>query len=562
MFAASSRAVAASDLRELTAAEVSQAVLGEVAGRSPASVRRYGCALRAFLRFCYLAGLIETDLSAAALPVTGRRRSLLPQGISRAQARALLRACDRRRALGRRDYAVIVLLLRLGLRAGEVAALRLDDIDWRAGRAHGARQGRTAWTGCRCRSMSGEAIACLSAAGPAAQRRAREVFVRAVAPPVGADPPGRVVHRAARRARGPGWQRCGAHRLRHTVACEMVRAGVPLAEIGQVLRHRCLQHRGLRPGRCRPAAALVARPWPDGARIDERAGRPRGGLPAAAPRAGLQARARTVRCCRSWSPTWRRPARARSPSTWRSPGPGCRRRIKPITGRSGSARRAGSPATCRRSTRRPRSRRPGCSPSRGGDRRPTCIHQTTSSGCWSATRRLRPPLRAATYEALFGLLAATGMRLGEALALTRDDVDLDDGRASRSGTRSSTAPGWCRCTRRSPRRCAATPPTRDRLCPHAALDRVLRLVQRRHAPASARRHRTFRADHHRPRVCAPATVRPRVHDLRHSFAVRTLIDWQRDGRGRRRAHAAGAVHLSRARRARPTPTGTCPRRRS
>ena len=71
-----------SDLGELTAAEVSKAVLGEVAGRSPASVRRYGCALRSFLRYCYLAGLIETDLSAAALPVSGRRRSLLPQGIS------------------------------------------------------------------------------------------------------------------------------------------------------------------------------------------------------------------------------------------------------------------------------------------------------------------------------------------------------------------------------------------------------------------------------------------------------------------------------------------------
>src|SRR6266699_1974528 len=69
-----------SDLGDLTAAEVSKAVLGEVAGRSPASVRRYGCALRSFLRYCHLAGLIESDLSAAALPVSGRRRSLLPQG--------------------------------------------------------------------------------------------------------------------------------------------------------------------------------------------------------------------------------------------------------------------------------------------------------------------------------------------------------------------------------------------------------------------------------------------------------------------------------------------------
>jgi site-specific recombinase XerC len=91
---------------------------------SPGSVRRYGCSLRSFLRYCYLVGLVDRDLPAAALPVSGRRRSLLPKGITATQAKALLRACDRRRASGRRDYAVIVLILRLGLRAGEVATLR------------------------------------------------------------------------------------------------------------------------------------------------------------------------------------------------------------------------------------------------------------------------------------------------------------------------------------------------------------------------------------------------------------------------------------------------------
>ena len=121
------------ELRALTAADVSAAVLGEVGRRSPATVRRYGCALRSFLRYCYLTGLVDRDLSAAALPVSGRRRSLLPQGVTPQQAKALLRACDRRRAAGRRDYAVIVLMLRLGLRASEVARLRLDDLDWRAG---------------------------------------------------------------------------------------------------------------------------------------------------------------------------------------------------------------------------------------------------------------------------------------------------------------------------------------------------------------------------------------------------------------------------------------------
>ena len=88
-----------------------------------------------------MTGLNQTDLPAAVLPVSGRRRSLLPQGISPAQERALLRACDRRRGTGRRDYAVIVLMLRLGLSASEVAVLALDDLDWRAGllTVHGKR---------------------------------------------------------------------------------------------------------------------------------------------------------------------------------------------------------------------------------------------------------------------------------------------------------------------------------------------------------------------------------------------------------------------------------------
>lgn len=84
-------------LLELTASEVSKAVLGEMAARSLASVRRYGCALRSFLRYCQMAELVKTDLSAAVLPVSGRRRSLLPCGINEAQAIALLAACDRQR---------------------------------------------------------------------------------------------------------------------------------------------------------------------------------------------------------------------------------------------------------------------------------------------------------------------------------------------------------------------------------------------------------------------------------------------------------------------------------
>jgi integrase len=215
------------------------------------------------LRYCHLAGLIESDLSAAALPVSGRRRSLLPQGISDEQARALLRACDRRRAAGRRDYAVIVLMLRLGLRAGEVAALRLDDLDWRAGliTVHGK--------GGRVDQLplpvdAGEAIAGYLRRGRP-RTVSREVFVRVVAPPAGLTRSGvtNIVVDAARRAR-LGTLR--AHRLRHTAACDMLRAGAPLAEIGQVLRHRSAGSTAAYARVDVERLRMIARPWPGGAR--------------------------------------------------------------------------------------------------------------------------------------------------------------------------------------------------------------------------------------------------------------------------------------------------------
>ena len=134
------------ELAGVMARDVTEAVLSGASGVSVSTAQNFVFGLRSFLRFCFVEGLMEADLSQAALPVTGRRRSSLPQGIGKADARALLECCDRRSALGRRDYALLVILLRLGLRAGEVAALRLDDIDWRAAelvvRGKGPRQDR------------------------------------------------------------------------------------------------------------------------------------------------------------------------------------------------------------------------------------------------------------------------------------------------------------------------------------------------------------------------------------------------------------------------------------
>src|SRR5438094_2837013 len=89
------------DLGVLRAADVSNAVLSELdGGRAPATVRRFACALRSFLRYCVVVGLVDHDLSSAVLPVSGRRRSLLPKGVTPNQAVALLAGCDCRRSRG------------------------------------------------------------------------------------------------------------------------------------------------------------------------------------------------------------------------------------------------------------------------------------------------------------------------------------------------------------------------------------------------------------------------------------------------------------------------------
>jgi integrase/recombinase XerD len=249
------------DLGGARTGDVTRAVLREADTVSAGSAQFFVVALRSFLRYCYLTGLIGADLSAASLPVTGRRRSVLPRGISAADARALLRSCDRRTAVGRRDYAVILILLRLGLRAGELAALQLPDIDWRAGRitVHG-KAGRVDLL--PLPADVGAAIAAyLRHARPRTVRR--EVFLRVTAPRTGLErgSVSLIVRRACVRA---GLTPCGSHRLRHSLACDMVRVGVPLHEIGQVLRHDDTTSTSIYARVDVDQLRIVARPWPVG----------------------------------------------------------------------------------------------------------------------------------------------------------------------------------------------------------------------------------------------------------------------------------------------------------
>lgn len=171
----------------------------------------------------------------------------------------LLASCDRRRPLGQRDYAILVLLVRLGLRAAEVSALRLDDIDWRAGEIVVRGKGRTEERLPLPADVGTAIAAYLRSARP--PRPEREVFLRACVPLRGLTPDGvgEVVRAASERA---GLGSFGSHRLRHTAATQMLQAGASLPEVAQVLRHRTVATTAIYAKVDHRALRRLVVPWP------------------------------------------------------------------------------------------------------------------------------------------------------------------------------------------------------------------------------------------------------------------------------------------------------------
>ena len=155
-------------LERLCAADVSMFLARECPKRSVSGARDLVCALRSFLRFLQLAGLTDAPLVWAVPSVADLRDRTLPRGLEPGAVRKLLASCDRRRLVGRRDYAILLLLSRLGLRAGEVAAIQLDDIDWRAGCCSFPARAAV-MTCCRCRLMSARRWCPIFAAAHAAR---------------------------------------------------------------------------------------------------------------------------------------------------------------------------------------------------------------------------------------------------------------------------------------------------------------------------------------------------------------------------------------------------------
>ena len=248
------------DLAGITAAEVTGFVLSACPGRAVGSAKLIVCALRSLLRWLHLSGQVPTSLASAVPSVAGWRLSSLPKGLEPGQLRRLLAGCDRRTGTGRRDFAILLLLSRLGLRAGEVARLTLDDIDWRHGELTiCGKADRAERLPLPC--DVGAAIAAYLRHGRPATAEGRSVFVRVHAPHRALTTGGvsNVVFDAAQRA---GLPTMHAHRLRHTAATAMLRAGSTLPEVGQVLRHRSSLTTAIYAKVDHNALAVLARPWP------------------------------------------------------------------------------------------------------------------------------------------------------------------------------------------------------------------------------------------------------------------------------------------------------------
>jgi integrase/recombinase XerD len=243
----------------LTSVEVNEYLLAASARLVVESAKREAADLKSLLRFLYLHRFIDTDLAAAMPPVAAWRGTRLPHGPSSADVEAVLDSCDGSTTSGRRDYAILCLLARLGLRSGEVAALQLEDIDWRRGEI--AVRGKARRRDRLPLPVDVGAALATYLRDDRPQCAHREVILTLYAPPRPIHPCSivNVVYRACRRA---GVPQVGGHRLRHALATEMLHRGANLIEIAQVLRHSDIGTTSDYAKIDRAALHAVVRPWP------------------------------------------------------------------------------------------------------------------------------------------------------------------------------------------------------------------------------------------------------------------------------------------------------------
>lgn len=252
------------DFSALTVSTITTFVIRQARTMSPRYAQGMVSALRSICRFLQQRGAIDRDLATALPSVSDWRLATIPKYLSPEEVEHVLQTCDRQTAIGRRDYGILLLLARLGLRAGEIIALELDDIRWRAGEILVRSSKRLPQDRLPLVAEAGDALATyLRRDRP--RHTTRRVFLCTRAPRRGFANPSTVstiVRRALARA-GLSPALKGAHLFRHSLATRMLRRGASLSEIGVVLRHRTVQTTEIYAKVDLDGLRALAQPWPE-----------------------------------------------------------------------------------------------------------------------------------------------------------------------------------------------------------------------------------------------------------------------------------------------------------
>jgi site-specific recombinase XerD len=234
---------------------------------SPKTGKAMCWSLRAFLRYLHHRGLTPRALAGCVPSIRRWKLATLPTHLPAAQVQKALDGCDRATAMGRRDYAILMMLAKLGLRADEVATLTLDDIDWRAGEMHVRAKGRQRARMPMPPDVGAAVVAYLRDGRP--KSSCRRLFVRTLAPHVGFASGSAITWIAKTALDRAGVRDCahrGAHVFRHSLATELLRSGATLTEIGQLLRHEDHDTTRIYAKVDIEALRTLSLPWPGGSR--------------------------------------------------------------------------------------------------------------------------------------------------------------------------------------------------------------------------------------------------------------------------------------------------------
>lgn len=256
----------ASDLGKINQEHVTRYIERHAQDWSPAYGKAMCWSLRAFLRYLHHRGLSPVALAGCVPSIRQWKLVSLPTYLSASQVQKVLDGCDRTTVLGRRDYAILMMLAKLGLRADEVATLTLEDIDWRSGemlvRAKGRQQARMPMPP----DVGAAVVAYLRDGRPTSS--CRRLFLRTLAPKVGFASGcaiTMIAKAALERAGICGYAHQGAHIFRHSLATELLRSGATLSEIGQLLRHESHDTTRIYAKVDIEALRTLSLPWPGGA---------------------------------------------------------------------------------------------------------------------------------------------------------------------------------------------------------------------------------------------------------------------------------------------------------